>query len=164
MPNSPLDINFYYICYLATTQLFPRNQIQLSDVPSFQSVITARNEVCGKVMFLHLSVSHSVTRGHACHPPPATHAPLPCMPPFHTQPPTMYPPPHMPPCHACPPSPPLSGRYASYWNAFLFQKSVQSCQYVANKDKLKDLWLFGITVLFSHKINVNNNRVFPVLY
>ena len=86
-------------------QPFPRNQIQLSDVPSFQSVITARNEGCGKVMFLHLSVSHSVTRG-ACvpptplpHTPPAMHAPVP-----HT-PAAMHPPPHMPPLPCMPPLP-----------------------------------------------------------
>ena len=88
-------------------QPFPRNQIQLSDVPSFQSVITARNEVCGKVMFLHLSVSHSVTRG-ACVPPTPCHTrPLLCMPPCHTPQPPCIPHHTCPPCHACHPSPGL---------------------------------------------------------
>ena len=46
------------------------------------------NEVWGKVMFLHLSVSHSV---HSCH---------------------------------------RSGRYASYWNAYLFCNNQFDVEYI----------------------------------
>ena len=79
--------------------------------------------------FLHLSVSHSVYRGCACHA-----RPLPCTPPCHACPPAMHALPchtHTPamyaPCHARPPSyyemRSMSGRYTSYWNAFLFIES-----------------------------------------
>ena len=61
---------------------------------------------CGKVMFLHLSVSHSVHRGRAWHAHPATHTPLPCLPPCHT----------CPTSHACPPAThaplPMTSRHA----------------------------------------------------
>ena len=75
---------------------------------------------------------------HAC--PPTMHAPLPCPPP-HTHPATHT------PCHVCPPAmhfplpcmPPathapryyemrsMSGRYASYWNAFLLHFIKSPC-------------------------------------
>ena len=60
---------------------------------------TARKRSCGKVMFLHLSVSHSVYRGV----------------PGQVSPPGQV---HPPAVHAGIRS--TSGRYASYWNAFLF--------------------------------------------
>ena len=68
-------------------------------------IITVRNCSCGKVMFLHLSVSHSVP--WATTPwltPPLAHTPR-------QTPPGRHPPPFGD-CHC-------SGRYASYWNAFL---------------------------------------------
>ena len=50
---------------------------------------------------------HAYPLGHTCPPrpctPPVTHAPLPCIPPRHYD---MW---------------SMSGRYASYWNAFLYQ-------------------------------------------
>ena len=72
-----------------------------SYVTSAFCIFTVRNEVA-KVMFLHLSVSHSVHRGggsasvHAGIPPPPRTR--------HTSPRRLL----------------LRGRYASYWNAFLF--------------------------------------------
>ena len=75
---------------------------------------------CEKVMFLHLSVSHSVHRGwgvgvgvaggmhgrmHACHTCPLCHThPLPCMPPCHARPLPCTPPrhTHTPAMHAPP--------------------------------------------------------------
>ena len=116
----------------------------------FFSFVTAHKRSCGKVMFLHLSVSHSVHGGggRVCHThTPAMHAPwhvhpLAHMPPWHAHPLLHMP----PPCHACPPATPvpchahspaihapchacphdmrsMSGRYASYLNAFLFQNA-----------------------------------------
>ena len=85
-------------------------------ISMFQTpLITIRKRSCRKVMFLHLSVSHSVHRGcvsqHAFGadtPPPADlplgRNPTPLS--RHT--------PLLPDGHCC-------GRYASYWNAFLFQ-------------------------------------------
>ena len=84
-----------------------------------KGIITVRKRSCGKVMFLHLSVSHSVHRftwrclGYTPlgrhplgrHPPGQTH-PLPS---------------------ACRDTRPMlsacCGRYTSYWNAFLFIRS-----------------------------------------
>ena len=126
----------------------------------FFSFVTAHKRSCGKVMFLHLSVSHSVHGGWgACvpHTPLPCTLPLPCMPPgmytpWHICPPGMHTPcytcplpaMHAPchacslpctlpchacpchacPCHACPHDMrSMSGRYASYLNAFLFQNA-----------------------------------------
>ena len=126
-------------------------------------VITGRNEVVAKVIFLHLSVIHSVHRGGGggglpqCmlgyhHPPrPGRPPPRPGRPPRTRQmhPQTRQTPPDQadthPPDQADPPGPgrppqtrqtpprtrqtppeadssiwSTSGRYASYWNAFLF--------------------------------------------
>ena len=78
--------------------------------PHFFSFVTAHKRSCGKVMFLHLSVSHSVhgvgacvPHTHPCHAcplactPPSTYAPLACTAPA-THAPSL---PCMPPCHAC---------------------------------------------------------------
>ena len=108
--------------------------------------ITGRNEVVAKVIFLHLSVIHSVHRGegsasvHAGMPPPPradppsrhTTTPLPDTPreqtPPGSRPPREQTPPILeqtPPPGADPPEADssirsTSGRFASYWNAFLF--------------------------------------------
>ena len=104
-------------------------------------LITGRNEVVAKVIFLHLSVIHSVHRGgsasvHAGIPPPRTRQ----TPPDQADPPgTRQTPPgpgrHPPGTRQTPPGPgrhpppppqadssirSTSGRYASCWNAFLF--------------------------------------------
>ena len=63
-------------------------------------IVTVRKRSCGKVMFLHLSVSHSVHRG-GCLPGG-------CIPACTGQTP---PPGRHPHC---------SGRYAAYWNAFSY--------------------------------------------
>ena len=63
--------------------------------------ITVRNSSCGKVMFLHLSVHRE------------------CTPPGQTPPKGRHPQIHPPRDGHC------SGRYASYWNAFLFEWSVK---------------------------------------
>ena len=84
------------------------------------SFVTARKCSCGKVMFLHLSVSHSV-RGGWCAPPRQTPPP----PGRHSQ---AEPRRQTPPRHTYPlDRHPLrdghwSGRYASYWNAFLLKR------------------------------------------
>ena len=67
-----------------------------------------------KVMFLHLSVSHSVHRGGVClsacwDTPPGTRHP-----PDQATPPTRHPPSGSRDGYCC-------GRYASYWNALLFK-------------------------------------------
>ena len=141
----------------------------------YASFVTGRNEVVAKVIFLHLSVIHSVHRGGlpqcmlGYHPlPPQSRPPWEQMPPRSRHPPEQTPPRPDPPWEQTPslPSPPeqtppgtrppgtkppgpdppgpdtpqdqtppgsrhppreadcsirsTSGRYASYWNAFLF--------------------------------------------
>ena len=78
-------------------------------------LFTVRKRSCGKVMFLHLSVSHSVHKG-GCLPqcmlgytPSPGQTPPPA---WAGTPPGRHPPP--------PADVHCSGRYASYWNAFLF--------------------------------------------
>ena len=79
-------------------------KISIAGIGTHNGVYLCNNNgvCCGKVMFLHLSVSHFVHRGRACIPHTPYHAcPLP-----HT-PPAMHPPCHAPPamhdpCHACP--------------------------------------------------------------
>ena len=86
--------------------------------------ITGLNKVVAKVIFLHLSVIHSVHRGGGglpqcmlgCHPPRAdpleqTHR----HPPYQTPPREQTPPPEADSSIRS-----TSGRFASYWNAFLF--------------------------------------------
>ena len=110
------------------------------------NIFTARKPSCGKVMFLHLSVSHSVHRGcvypstqrvGVCIPVcngervlplgPGVYTPpgqtpsgqTPCWadtPSGHTHPLGRHPP------YTHPPDGPLSRQCASYWNAFLFDR------------------------------------------
>ena len=87
-------------------------------------IITGRNEIVAKVMFLQVSVIHSVHGGGLRRTPPAGRTPR-------TR---EKPPPNQadPPRQGEPPGPgrpppreedcsirSMSGRYASYWNAFL---------------------------------------------
>ena len=85
-------------------------------------VITVRNEVA-KVMFLHLSVSHSVHRGVCLNACWDTTHPLPPLPPTPVLPGTRHPPgPGPSPWDQAPPADSYCcGWYASYWNAFLFK-------------------------------------------
>ena len=106
--------------------------------------ITFHNEVV-KVMFLHLSVSHSVHGGGRCTcsrgvcllwgvtcPPPSRYAPA-GTPPGQVHP--IHPPPgrYTPLGQVHPPPPPrpadgyCCGRYASYWNAFFFYVMLLFC-------------------------------------
>ena len=96
----------------------------------FERLLLPANEVWSKVIFLQASVCHSVHRVGLPHlpPPPPTHrqTPLPDADPHWMQSPMDADPP------GCRPPPPAkrytgyygirstSGRYASYWNAFLF--------------------------------------------
>ena len=98
------------------------------------NVFTGRNEVVAKVIFLHLfvilftgGVSVSVHAGIP-HPPGSRHLPRADTPPEQTPPPgadTHTPPTHPWSRHTSPPREAdsgirsMSGRYASYWNAFL---------------------------------------------
>ena len=85
-------------------------------------IITVRKRSCGKVMFLHLSVSHSVHGGcisqHALGQTPPPQCML-----IHTHPWQVHAGIHTPcPVHARkhpPPGGDCCGRYASYWNVFL---------------------------------------------
>ena len=86
-------------------------------------IFTARNSSYGKVMFSQACVNNSVHGGgvRGIHRSPGTHAP-PGMPPSWT---CMSQGTHAPWAFMPPPPPPtemlsMSGRYASYWNAFLF--------------------------------------------
>ena len=84
----------------------------------FTCVITVRKEVA-KVMFLHLSVSHSVHRGGLpqCmlgYHPPGPGNPLEQTPRDQAPPRSRHPPADS---YCC-------GRYASYWNALLFKFSI----------------------------------------
>ena len=133
--------------------------------PCKSSIITVRKRSCGKVMFLHLSVSHSVHRRvclSACwdtptlgrhhplgrhlplgrHPPRAdtplpsaccdTHTPAKCMLGYTPLPSACW------DRHGY-----CCGRYASYWNAFLFNKQFTQ-SFTSNKSQvrmdLKDLY------------------------
>ena len=87
-----------------------------------QIFFSARKRSCRKVMFLHLSVSHSVHRVGGVYlsmqwvrrcTPPGRHLPR-------QTPPRQTP---LPPLGRHPPKRPLDGWYASYWNAFLSLKS-----------------------------------------
>ena len=106
---------------------------------------------CGKVMFLHLSVSLSVHRV-GVH---TTHAPLPCMSPIgmHTPHRHASPQPCTSPCHTRPPRyyemRSMSGRYASYWNAFLFiSYGWRSCR------------IMHIATMYEHFIQILGNESF----
>ena len=93
-------------------------------------IFTVRDNSCGKVMFLHLSV---IIFTGGVHPlgralplgrqsPPGRHLPLSRHSPRQTLPPSEQTPPldrHTPPGQTPPTLPPPLGRYASYWNAFL---------------------------------------------
>ena len=112
----------------------------------FLSFITIRKQSCGKVMFLHLSVSHSVHRGvsasvHAgIHTPLGRHPPPPSRNPLGRQPP----PPGQTPAPGQIPHPAdghCSRRYASYWNAFLFIRVFPWCTKMAKMTS----WHFGRT-------------------
>ena len=109
--------------------------------PPSAAIFTGRNEVVAKVIFLHLSVIHSVHRGGLpqCmlgyptgirhHPPLDQTPPSPGRPPRSDTPPDQTPPP--PPNQTPPPQTrqtpqeadssiqSTSSWYASYWNAFL---------------------------------------------
>ena len=115
-----------------------RNYLQFIGV----CIITGRNEAVAKVIFLHLSVIHSVHRGvlPQCmlgYPPPRTRPPRDqttpgtrppwdqtpprTRPPWTRHPPEQTPPPgaDTPPWEADSSIRSTRGRYASYWNAFL---------------------------------------------
>ena len=115
LPN--ICIIYMYLCLPYKNG--SRNLCSTSCVlPSFDRA----NEVWGKVMFLHLAISHYVHRwylsldpGGVYHPPGHLNGQT------HTQP-EYLPDTHPPPLEAPPPitGGPWSGRYASYWNTFLF--------------------------------------------
>ena len=123
--------------FLISTSLF------VGQIPLKLSVITVRKRSCRKVMFLHLFVSYSVHSGcvsqHALGQTPPLEQTSPCRhprldrhPPRQTPPSGQTSPPadtslgRHPPCSVyagIQPPPPVGhccGRYASYWNAFLF--------------------------------------------
>ena len=80
-----------------------------------KNFVTARKLSCGKVRFLHLSVSHSVHRGRGFpnrEPPPRQRSP------WTETLPGQRPPKIETPCTL------KSGRYASNWNAFLFSGKI----------------------------------------
>ena len=86
-----------------------------------QVIFTVRKRNCGKVMFLHLSVSHSVHGGCACRsacwdtqPPRAEDAPGQASPPEQAPPLDRHSLPLRPHPSSC------CGRYSSYWNPILF--------------------------------------------
>ena len=96
-------------------------------------LITGHNKVVAKVIFLHLSVIHSVHRGEgvclsACWDttppradPPGADTPLDQTPhPLTRHPPRADPQEQTPPQKADSSIWSMSGQYASYWNAFLF--------------------------------------------
>ena len=86
--------------------LFVWSKISFSEL-AVRYLFTVHNSSCGKVMFLHLPVSHSVHRGEGV---PATGSGE-CTPPCADTP---------------PPGGHCSRRYAPYWNAFLFQLKTSS--------------------------------------
>ena len=135
----------------------------------YPPIFTGRNEVVAKVIFLHLSVIHSVHRGGeglpqcmlGYHPPPDQTPP-----PWIRHPPGIRHPPrirHHPPRDQTPPpsgpgrhppgpgrhAPPreadssirsTSGRYASYWNAFFFFKKNLILELERIKDTMRRFW------------------------
>ena len=144
-------------------QCWPLKHIRLANRPYtsywYTVLLLPTNEVWGKLMFSHLSVSHCVHSGGGVMmllpvmdstpprtaPLPGQHHPLdnittpeqhhPCEtallldstssilepPPDSTTPSWTAPPGQLPPRQHHPPSRSTSGRYASYWNAFLFK-------------------------------------------
>ena len=142
--------------------LFPIQTNKPAKTPGMQQknafpIVTGRNEVVAKVIFLHLSVIHSVHRGGMpqCmlgYPPPEQTPPLGADPPGADPPPGADTPLSRPsksrhPPGSRPPTPPreadcsirsTSGRYASYWNAFLLRKGLlrnMSVNYLNNLKK-----------------------------
>ena len=119
-------------------------------------IVTVRNEVA-KVMFLHLSVSHSVHRGGlpqcmlGCNPPePGTPPPGSRHPPHQhpleqTPPRTRHPPDQAP---TLPADGYCCGRYASYWNAFLFQTVICFGDIISVQVFTFKLWVFMNSFLF----------------
>ena len=105
------------------------------------NIITVRKRSCGKVVFLHLSVGHSVHRGVSA----SVHAgiQLPTDTPLGKQPAGKIPPADTPQAdtplgrhpradtppgrHPLPADSHCSGRYASYMNAFLFTINFVHC-------------------------------------
>ena len=105
------------------------SSLSLVTLEFFLAVFTGRNEVVAKVIFLHLSVilfTGGPASVHAGMPPPSG----PGRPPQTRQTPPPVPQPGRPPDQAD--TPPeadsrirsTSGRYASYWNAFLLNYAV----------------------------------------
>ena len=117
--------------------------IPLREIPQVKFIITTRKRSCGKVMFLHLSVSHSVPGGSlydvtSCL---AVRSPVPYGKGV-SMPGPMFLPGGLLPGGLCPgglslgdlcpgglcyrdsPCTVKSGQYASYWNVFLFQQSI----------------------------------------
>ena len=97
---------------------------QQMNVIQINTLVTGRNEVVAKVIFLHLSVIHSVHRGgglphcmlgYHYHPPDSPPGPDP---PRSRPPGSRHPPPRADSSIQS-----TSGRYASYWNAFLLRRS-----------------------------------------
>ena len=94
-------------------------------IRSYCEIFTSRNEVLAKVIFLHLSVIHSVHRGeYLTRHPPGRHLPGQTPPSRQTPPSSRQTPPssrQTPPPGRHPPGIRSTlGRYASYWKAFLF--------------------------------------------
>ena len=104
-------------------------------------IFTVRKRSCGKVMFLHLE-------GERCNPPgrhPPGHPPR-QTPPWtdtHSLPGKTSPLDRHPPSRPPPPDGHCSGRYASYWNLFLF-----SCFLVAAFLLATVMWLCRTPFLF----------------
>ena len=96
-------------------KVLPQHRWLLEQLPALSQFSSAKKEACAILRQVRLIISPStklvppaVDRGgHACHQClPATHPPLPCMPPPPSLPPTIW--------------STMSGRYASYWNTSLF--------------------------------------------
>ena len=94
--------------------LHPKGKLYTT-TKSYILVITSRNEVVAKVMFLLVSVILSTGEGGVClsacwdTTPPAKETPLPRRPPHREADSGIR---------------SMSGRYASYWNAFLYYMAV----------------------------------------
>ena len=95
--------------------------------PSSLCIITGRNEVVAKVIFLHLSVILFTGGEHVWGRPPRSRSPLGQTPLGQTPPWVRHPPGQIPPQVRHTPRgadsgiQSTSGRYASYWNAFLLR-------------------------------------------
>ena len=103
--------------YSHALKQYRNDHVQCSSVGDLGCITTVRKRSCRKVMFLYLSVSHSVHGGGASD---SVYAGIP-LPGRHTIPLDR----HSPWADAPGRHPPLadgycSGWYASYWNAFLF--------------------------------------------